>query len=153
MHPKGRQNALRKARASIPRQIYNVTTATVARASFFLDFQAGCAAARCFENGRLTGDAAMLAWVLMPDHVHWLVQLGGHDKLQSVVNRLKSSSAREANRKLGRTGALWQRAFHDHALRSEEDVVAVARYIISNPIRAGLVAHIGDYPFWNAVWL
>jgi len=95
----------------------------------------------------------MLAWILMPDHVHWLIQLGKHEKLEAVVNRLKSASAREANRELRRTGPLWQKAFYDHALRSEEDVVAVGRYIIANPIRAGLVARVGDYPFWNTIWL
>ena len=71
--------------------------------------------------------------------------------LATVVNRIKSASAREANRALGRVGALWQRAFHDHALRSDEDVVAVAHYIVANPIRAGLARQAGQYPFWNAV--
>ena len=153
MDRKGRQKVLRRGRTSIRGQVYNITTATLGRASFFLDFEAGCAAARCFESGRLLGDARMLAWVLMPDHAHWLVQLGEHDKLEEVINRLKSASAREANRKLARRAALWQRAFYDHALRSEENVVAVARYIIANPIRAGLASRVGDYPFWNTVWL
>ena len=81
------------------------------------------------------------------------MQLGEHDGLATVVNRMKSASIREANRVLGRVGALWQRAYHDHALHSDEDVVAVARYIVANPIRAGLVRQAGDYPLWNAVWL
>lgn len=145
--------ALRRGRVSLTGQIYNITTVTFGRTAFFGDFAAGCAAARCFENNRLLGDAHMLAWVLMPDHAHWLMQLGEHDGLATVVNRLKSASAREANRVLGRAGALWQRAYHDHALRSDEDVVAVARYIVANPIRAGLVQQVGQYPFWNAIWL
>ena len=153
MHRKPGHTALRKGRASLPGQVYNITTVTAGRAAFFLDFAVGCAAARCFENARFLGDAQMLAWVLMPDHTHWLIQLGKRDHLATVVNRMKSASAREANRVLGQTGALWERAFHDHALRSEEDVVAVARYIVTNPIRAGLVVRAGDYPFWNAVWL
>lgn len=49
--------------------------------------------------------------------------------------------------------ALWQDGFHDHALRAEEDVVEVARYVVSNPLRAGLVRCLGDYPLWDAVWL
>jgi len=95
----------------------------------------------------------MLAWVLMPDHAHWLVQLAERDSLETVVNRLKSASARAANLPLGRSGPLWERAFYDHALRREEDVISVARYIVANPIRAGLVTRFCDYPFWNAVWL
>ncbi|WP_155312116.1 transposase [Desulfosarcina ovata] len=52
----------------------------------------------------------------------------------------------------GRNGALWARAYHDHALRSDEDLKTVARYIIGNPVRAGLVERVGDYSFWDAVW-
>jgi len=48
---------------------------------------------------------------------------------------------------------VWQPGFHDHALRKEEDVRAVARYVVANPLRAGLVQRIGDYPHWNAIWL
>ena len=89
----------------------------------------------------------------MPDHLHGLLQLGERDELSVVVNRLKSASARYANRALGRTGAVWAKAFHDHALRSDEDLQNVARYVVANPLRAGLVTQGGDYPFWNAVWL
>lgn len=95
----------------------------------------------------------MLAWVLMPDHTHWLLQLGERDSLRRVVNRLKSASARYVNRVRATSGGVWAKTFHDHGLRREEDLQAVARYIIANPLRAGLVRRIGDYPFWNAVWL
>ncbi|NOT13026.1 MAG: transposase [Methylococcaceae bacterium] len=145
--------ALRKGRVSLPNHVYLITTTTVDRQRFFDNFTAGCAAARCFENAELLGDARMLAWVLMPDHAHWLIHLGERDALSVVVNRLKSSSARLANRVHHRQGALWDAAYHDHALRAEEDLQHVARYIIANPLRAGLVQRIGDYPFWNAVWV
>jgi REP element-mobilizing transposase RayT len=123
------------------------------RKPIFLDFQAGCAAARCFEDRAILGDATMLAWVLMPDHVHWLVQLGTRDSLSKVVNRLKSSSARQGNLSIGTEGPLWQKAFHDHALRADEDLRQVARYVVFNPVRAGLVKRIMDYSFWDAVWV
>ena len=145
--------ALRRGRVSLPGQIYNITTATVSRAPIFTYFPAACAAARCFEDNRLLVDARMLAWVLMPDHVHWLIQIGDVVDLAAAIIRLKSASARQANRILVRTGALWQRAYHDHALRTDEDVMMIARYIVANPVRAGLVRRAGDYPFWNAVWL
>ncbi len=95
----------------------------------------------------------MLAWVLMPDHAHWLMQLGESDNLSVVVNRLKSASARATNRVLEREGPLWESAFHDRALRREEDVRTIARYIVGNPLRAGLVARVGEYSFWDAVWI
>jgi lipoyl(octanoyl) transferase len=145
--------ALRKGRTSIPNQVYLVTTTTANRQKFFGGYAEGCIAVRCFEDAQLLGDARMLAWVLMPDHVHWLLQLGEKNDLGTVVRRLKSASTLQLNRKLGRKGDLWAKAFHDHALRADEDVQDVARYIVANPLRAGLVEHIGDYPFWNAIWL
>jgi len=145
--------ALRKERVSLPNHAYLITTITINRQRFFDEFNVGCAAVRCFENTAILGDAKMLAWVLMPDHAHWLLQLGEMDELCIVVNRLKSSSSRLANRILDRQGMLWEAAYHDHALRADEDLLNIARYIVDNPLRAGLVQRIGDYPFWNAIWL
>jgi len=150
---KSGHQALRKGRVSLPNHAYLITTTTVKRQRFFDDFNAACVAASCFENAALLGDAKMLAWVLMPDHAHWLIQLGDGDALSVVVNRLKSSSARLVNRAFNRQDALWESAYHDHALRAEEDLQNVARYIIANSLRAGLIQRIGDYPFWNAVWV
>ena len=46
-----------------------------------------------------------------------------------------------------------QAGYYDHALRQEEDMQKIARYIVANPIRAGLVNKVGDYPHWDAIWL
>ncbi|MFP3408382.1 transposase, partial [Pseudomonas sp. SIMBA_065] len=48
---------------------------------------------------------------------------------------------------------IWQPGYQDHALRREERLVHVARYIVANPLRAGLVKSVRDYPHWDAVWL
>ncbi len=145
--------ALRKGRVSMANGVYLVTATTIERAKIFENFHAACAASQCFEDKTVLGDAAMLAWVLMPDHAHWLIELSEHDVLSAVVNRIKSASARHANRVLERKGTLWSSAFHDHALRAEDDLPDAARYVVANPLRARLVKSLGDYPFWNAVWL
>ncbi len=145
--------ALRKSRRNLPGHVYRLTIATRARNPVFSDFQAACAAARAFTTPAFLGDATLLAWVLMPDHTHWLLQLGGRGSLERAVSRLKSASARHVNQATGCQGAVWGRAFHDHAMRDDEDLLATARYIIANPLRAGLVERIGDYPFWNTTWL
>ena len=88
----------------------------------------------------------------MPDHMHWLVQLQGRS-LDELMRRIKCNSARRINQQLGRQGALWQEGYHDRALRREEDVLSAARYIVANPLRAGLVKRLGDYPLWDALWL
>jgi len=48
---------------------------------------------------------------------------------------------------------VWQRGFHDHAVRREENLRALARYIIANPLRAGLTRSPAEYSFWDCVWL
>jgi REP element-mobilizing transposase RayT len=144
---------LRKGRVSICSTAYLITTTTQNREPLFTHFPAACSTARCFDDATLLRESRMLAWVLMPDHAHWLLQLGETDSLGDVIGRLKSASSRHTNRTLNRTGPLWSKAFHDHALREEEDLQAVARYIVANPLRAGLVKRIGDYPLWNAIWL
>ena len=119
----------------------------------FVSFDAACAASRCFNNPAFLGDATPIAWVLMPDHLHVLLQLGQRDSLAHVVSRMKATSARAVNGVLNRQGTLWSRAFHDHAVRSDESMQTIARYIVMNPVRAGLVKRAGDYPFWNAMFL
>lgn len=147
--PPGHQ-ALRRGRNSQPLHIYHLTTATAQRQPWFNTFAAAQAAARCIANP--TG-ANTLAWCLMPDHLHWLMQLGETLPLARVVQRFKSLSAIAVNRALGRHGAVWASAYHDHQLRQEEDLRIIARYIVTNPLRAGLVQRLGDYPYWNAIWL
>lgn len=46
--------------------------------------------------------------------------------------------------------AVWQAGFFDHSIRQDEDLRANTRYIIANPLRAGLCAQVGDYPWWDA---
>jgi REP element-mobilizing transposase RayT len=94
-----------------------------------------------------------LAWVVMPDHMHWLFELKDKMGLPSVIKQLKARSALAVNALLKRHGTLWQKGFYDHAIREEDDIRGIARYIIANPLRAGLVKHIGDYPLWDAAWL
>ncbi len=134
-------------------RIYHITTATKQRESFFADPRAARAACHCFENPVLLRDARMLAWVLMPDHAHWLIELGETRALQGIVGTLKTFSARNVNLAIERCGSIWAPAFHDHALRDEDDIPAAARYIVANPLRAALVERIGDYPYWNSTFL
>jgi REP element-mobilizing transposase RayT len=145
---------LRKGRVSIENQIYLVTAVTYNRIPLFNDFTIGRMVVHEFMQTDRMDMAKTLAFVIMPDHIHWLFTLGSHHSLSLIVSCIKSYSARKINRLLYRPCLpVWQRGFHDHALRREEDVQHVARYIVANPLRAGLVKRIGDYPLWDAVWL
>ena len=104
----------------------------------------------CSES---TTEAETLALIVMPDHIHWMLQLPKGASLGGTVGTAKSNSATAVNDYLGRFGPVWQKGYYDRALRSDEDVISVARYIIGNPIRAGIARNVGVYPLWDAIWV
>ena len=143
---------LRRGRHSEIGRAYLVTSVCMGRAPIFADWNLGRLVVREFRLAQELGIADSLAWVVMPDHFHWLLVLQ-QGPLARLVQRVKSRSAIAVNRATLRNSALWQSGYHDHALREDEDVKNVARYIVANPVRAGLVAKLGNYPLWDAVWL
>jgi REP element-mobilizing transposase RayT len=152
VHNSNGHRALRKGRTSLPGQTYLLTTTTANRRPVFLEPAAARAACRCTVLSGYWGDARLLCWVLMPDHWHGLIELGGRDDISLVMNRFKSVTSKLL-RPLMDNRPIWARGFHDRALRKDEDLAAAARYIVANPLRAGLVERICDYPYWNSSWL
>ncbi|OAI11230.1 transposase [Methylomonas koyamae] len=144
---------LLKGRFSEANRVYHITICTENRQPWFKDFACGRVVVNQMHQIDPQQLLSSLAWVLMPDHLHWLLQLGQQQSLSHVIKLLKGRSAAAVNQHLQRQGSLWQRGFYDHALRRDEDLQQVARYIIANPLRAGLVEKIGDYPLWDAIWL
>ncbi|MCP1727849.1 REP element-mobilizing transposase RayT [Natronospira proteinivora] len=149
----GGARLLRKGRCSLAGQVYMITACIWQRAPI-LDT---LATARLIVNEfRLVQEerkARTITYVIMPDHFHWLIRLGQVDDLSGVVKQVKARSGYRINKHLGRRGRLWQPGFHDWAIREEPDLRAVARYIVANPLRAGLVEDIGQWPYWDAVWV
>ncbi|MBT8130323.1 MAG: transposase [Gammaproteobacteria bacterium] len=143
---------LRHGRFSEYYRPYLITTVTHERNPVFSDFDTARVLIREMQTTCSELRIESLAWVLMPDHLHWLFVLR-HTIISEVVRRVKGKSAYVINRHRGYHAKVWQKGFHDHAIRKEGDIKAIARYIIANPLRAGLVLKIGDYPFWDAVWL
>lgn len=98
--------------------------------------------------------SSLHAWVVMPDHVHFIIQ---DQDVINFVALFKGRLTRQAWNK-GVEGKVWQRGFHDHALRAEEDIKVVARYIWHNPVRASLTDNPADHrwsgsqtwPQWRA---
>ena len=147
-------HALRKGRFSCPNQIYLVTIVTHARTPLFNDFNVArtlIAELRQSDSGQLT---STLAWVVMPDHMHWLFGLGERMPLAKLLQRIKGRSAKSINETLNARGQpIWQKGYHDRAIRREEDLKAIARYILANPLRAGITDKLANYPHWDAAWL
>ena len=147
MGQKFRGQQLRKGRVSIAGQVYSISTVTRSRSPVFADLHAARCLIRVLCEHQEMVRAETLAFVVMPEHLHWLMRLSEGQDLSSVVRSVKAIFSR----RLG--CAIWQKGFYDHAIRRDADLRAIARYIIANPLRAGLVVSIGEYPHWDAVWL
>ena len=143
----------RVGRYSERNRIYHVVTKTQGNEPLLRPFASARIAIDMLRQQQDQHHATSLAFVVMPDHLHWLVQLTGERSLSVCVNTLKSGSTRRINTATCRSGRLWQKGFFDHAVRVEEDIPAIARYIIANPVRAGIVKSVRDFPHWDAIWL
>ena len=144
---------LRKGRASIPGQIYHVIAKTHQQRRLLAELTTGRIVVNCLRHENELNRARTLSFVVMPDHLHWLLQLGDESALSRVVHNVKSNSARQINSTRKRYCAVWQRGFYDRAIRSEDDLPAIARYIVANPMRAGIARSCCEYPHWDSIFL
>jgi putative DNA methylase len=112
----------------------------------------------------------LLAYCVMPNHVHLLMRPFGIEAaseperesqapgemadsaspLAVVMHSLKSYTAHEANRLLGRTGQFWQHESYDHWVRDENELERIVSYIDNNPVRAGLASQPHEYRWCSA---
>ena len=92
----------------------------------------------------------LLAWVVMPNHVHALLETLPGFPLGGVVHSWKSFSAKQVNKLLGRTGPFWMQDYFDRYIRDEEHFAAAREYIELNPVKAGLVRSADDWQ-WGSV--
>ena len=90
-------------------------------------------------------DCELTAWCLMPDHLHVLLfgRSPEADTWKAIVD-FKQQTGYWL--KTNRPGIVWQRDFYDHVIRSDESLERHARYILENPMRAGLVVDWTDHP-------
>ncbi|MGO5000446.1 REP-associated tyrosine transposase [Oceanisphaera sp. W20_SRM_FM3] len=140
-------------RYSMPNTAYHITVCTDQRRPIFADIYYARLAINELKSIHDANFVSSLAWVLMPDHLHWLFVLRNPLELSEVIKLLKGRTARQLNLAMNRQGSIWQKGFFDHALRHEEEIKPIARYIVANPLRKGLVERIEDYPHWDAIWL
>jgi putative transposase len=87
----------------------------------------------------------------MPDHVHVVLELRD-STLPSVMHSLKSFSAKKVNAIERRNGPVWQRQYHETALRDAEAIREAIRYCVLNPVRKGLTTEPAEYPFCSCVF-
>ncbi|TPG67593.1 REP-associated tyrosine transposase [Hymenobacter nivis] len=91
----------------------------------------------------------LLAYCLMPNHVHLVVHLPLETiaPLARTLQRLKSHTARQLNQLRGTTGPVWQRESYDHRVRDAHELTAIIAYTLNNPVKAGLAQEWQQWPY------
>jgi REP element-mobilizing transposase RayT len=88
----------------------------------------------------------LLAWCVMPNHVHVVAHFFPGETLASVIHSWKSFTAKKANLILGSAGAFWQKEYYDHLIRDDSEFEHAIQYVADNPAKAGLQN-------WRWVWV
>jgi REP element-mobilizing transposase RayT len=144
---------LRKGRISQAGAIYSVTTITFEREKIFNDFKSARLLIQTLRQSELDQYSETIGFVVMPDHLHWLFKLNQSMKLSALMMRIKGRSARHINLLRQSNKPIWQSGYYDHCLRNDEDLLKHMRYIVANPLRAGLVSTLRCYPHWDCIYL
>ncbi|OOV92618.1 transposase [Pseudomonas sp. MF4836] len=133
-------------------QLYSVTAMTEQRNPIFRDVHLGRLVVDQLRNQDQAGPTHSLAWAVMPNPIHGLFELQARS-LGVVMCQLTSRSSLSLNQTPHSHGRVWQKGYHERAVRQDEDLKTIVRYITFNPVRAGLARRVGEYPLWDAVWL
>ena len=128
---------------------YSITCCTFARHRWFVDEPMVAAVRTQLLHYSMKEGFDVIAYCFMPDHVHLLLEgTTPTSDLPRLIATWKQKTGYQHRHATGAT--LWQGGFFDHVLREQEDRDALVRYILANPIRAGLVKDVRDYPFWGS---
>ncbi|HWA83558.1 MAG TPA: transposase [Fimbriimonadaceae bacterium] len=92
----------------------------------------------------------LLEWVVMPNHVHVLIEPRLNWSLDGILHSWKSYTAKKANQLLGRRGTFWYREYYDRWIRNEEHYARVVEYIAGNPVKANLCAAAEEFPWCSS---
>jgi putative transposase len=94
----------------------------------------------------------LLAWCLMPNHVHVVIEILGNYSLSAIMRSWKSFTARRANVQLGRSGPFWHADYFDRFIRDDEHLARTIEYVEQNPVKAGLAGIAIDW-LWSSARL
>ena len=92
----------------------------------------------------------LLAWCVMPNHVHVIIEPIAPHTHSQIVHSWKSFTAKEANKHLNRAGDFWMREHHDRYIRNPAHLANAIAYAEDNPVKAGFVASKTDWRWSSA---
>jgi len=92
----------------------------------------------------------LIAWVIMPNHIHFLIKPTNNHPLSEIMKNFKSYTAHEANKILRRSGRFWQEDYFDRYIRNYEHFIKTVDYIENNPVKARLCEKRSDWIYSSA---
>ena len=130
-------------------QCYHVVTTTRDRRPVFSERNCASVVVEAVQFVRRER-AYVLAYVVMPDHLHAMVVPRDGASVSQVMQSIKGYTARRINAELGQRGSLWQRSFYDRMIRDEEQLLDTVNYVHMNPVVGGLAQDPQGYPYSSA---
>jgi len=128
---------------------YHVTTSTQGRRTVLSDAENAHVVVQALQFIR--GQRAyLLAYTVMPDHVHAVLVPRNGYTVSQVMQTVKGYVARTINARNGQRGKLWQQSFYDRMIRDEQQLFEAIEYVHMNPVVAGLVVDAEAYEFSSA---
>ncbi|MEI6167664.1 MAG: transposase [bacterium] len=142
---------LRRNRISLPIHMYHVTKRLDKHVASTLNLTCfGKILVAAFVHQRNRHNCRLFAFVVMPDHIHWLFAIPEAGSLSERVKVTFNWSSVQINRACSRHGPLWQDGFYDHLLREDEPIAGLIDYIEANPVRKCLCEFPGDWEWSSA---
>ena len=124
---------------------FSVTVATYQQQQAFTDATDVDRYRAMLEDAARKTRFKLLAYCFMPDHLHLLAEGSEATDLAQLMKTFKQTSSYDYRRRVGRP--LWQRSYYDRVLRGSDELQRAIKYILGNPVRAGLADSLRAYPF------
>jgi putative transposase len=125
--------------------IYFITCLTFKKKPYFSDGLAVDCVLSILDKVSIRYEFKVLLYCFMPDHLHLLIEGAEKSSLPDYIHRFKQMSSYTFKKKSSQR--LWQRSYYDHVLRKEQSLRDIARYILNNPVRKGIVDEYTKYPY------
>lgn len=139
----------RLANVFIADPIYFITFCTWRKASLLASRDVDHAFRRAAHDAQVHA-IAVGKYMIMPDHIHCFIRVGGEGQIGLAGKALKRAITKVVHATQADV-RVWQEGFFDHVLRSTESYAEKWEYVCANPVRAGLVKHVGEWPFQGEV--
>jgi putative transposase len=148
--PQRQRIRLSRESYSVPGAVCSATIGTNRRARIFSDTRLAGSALEVLRSLANKLNVPVYGFCFMPDHVHLVLGASTGCDIITFVAQFKNLAQRAAWQH-GVHGRIWQQSFWDHFLRNEEQLENVVRYVLNNPVRAGMSLTWQDYPYCGSL--